>query len=63
MPLTKSAKKAAKQSNKKRLQNAIIKNNMKIFLNIFAKKIEKKEEVVLADLQKVYTVVDKALKK
>ena len=63
MPLTKSAKKASRQSNKKRLQNAIVKNDMKIYLTIFAKKIEKKQEVLLTDLQKVYTVVDKALKK
>ena len=43
MPITSSAKKAMRQSNKKRLVNKKFKDDLKISLNIFNKKVAKKE--------------------
>lgn len=63
MPVTSSAKKAMRQSNKKRIVNKKFKDDMKISLTVFSKKVEKKQEVKLADLNAVYARIDKALKK
>lgn len=63
MPITSSAKKAMRQSNKRRILNKKFKDDMKISLNIFQKKIDKKEVVTLEDLSVVYARIDKALKK
>lgn len=63
MPITSSAKKAMRQSNKRRILNKRFKDDMKISLNIFQKKIDKKEVVTLEDLNVVYARIDKALKK
>ena len=63
MPITSSAKKAMRQSNKRRILNKKFKDDMKISLNIFQKKIDKKEVVTLEDLNVVYARIDKALKK
>ncbi len=63
MPITSSAKKAMRQSNKRRILNKRFKDDMKISLNIFQKNIDKKEVVTLEDLSVVYARIDKALKK
>ncbi len=63
MPITSSAKKAMRQSNKRRILNKKFKDDMKISLNIFQKKIDKKEVVTLEDLNVVYARIAKALKK
>jgi len=63
MPVTSSAKKAMRQSNKKRIVNKKFKDDMKIAITIFEKKITKKQEVSDADVSKVYGTIDKALKK
>ena len=52
-----------RQSNKRRILNKKFKDDMKISLNIFQKKIDKKEKVTLEDLNVVYARIDKALKK
>ncbi len=63
MPITSSAKKAMLQSNKKRLVNKKFKDDMKISMNVFVKKIEKKEKLTDKDVNTVYGRIDKALKK
>ena len=63
MPITSSAKKAMRQSNKKRLVNKKFKDDLKISLNIFNKKVAKKEALTKEDVNTVYARIDKALKK
>ena len=63
MPITSSAKKAMRQSNKKRLVNKKFKDDLKISLNIFNKKVAKKEALAQEDLNTIYARIDKALKK
>ena len=63
MPITFSAKKAMRQSNKKRLVNKKFKDDLKISLNIFNKKVAKKEALSQEDVNTVYARIDKALKK
>ena len=63
MPITSSAKKAMRQSNKKRLVNKKFKDDLKISLNIFNKKVAKKETLAQEDLNTIYARIDKALKK
>ncbi len=63
MPITSSAKKAMLQANKKRLVNKRFKDDMKISMNVFVKKFEKKEKLVAEDINTVYGRIDKALKK
>lgn len=63
MPVTSSAKKAMRQSNKRRLLNKKFKDDLKISLNIFAKKVAKKEVLTQEDVSVVYARIDKALKK
>ena len=63
MPITSSAKKAMRQSNKKRLVNKKFKDDLKISLNVFNKKIAKKEALSNDDLNTIYARIDKALKK
>ncbi len=63
MPITSSAKKAMLQSNKKRVVNKKFKDDMKISMNVFVKKIEKKEKLTDKDVNIVYGRIDKALKK
>ena len=63
MPITSSAKKAVRQSNKKRIVNKKFKDDMKISLTVFNKKITKKKELTADDLNVVYARIDKALKK
>lgn len=63
MPITSSAKKAMRQSNKKRVVNKRFKDDMKIAINVFEKKVSKKQDVVINDLSAVYGRIDKALKK
>ena len=63
MPITSSAKKAMRQSNKKRVVNKKFKDDMKIAITIFEKKVSKKQSLTLADLSTVYGRIDKALKK
>ena len=63
MPITSSAKKAMLQSNKKRLVNKKFKDDMKISMNVFVKKVEKKEKLTDKDVNIVYGRIDKALKK
>jgi len=41
MPLTKTAKKELRKSKKKAAVNFVFKNNMKIAINVFLKKIQK----------------------
>ena len=45
MPITSSAKKAMRQSNKKRVVNRKFKDDLKISFNIFNKKIAKGESL------------------
>lgn len=64
MPITKSAKKALRQSKKRHLQNLHFKRNFKAAVKEFrhevqAKNYEKAKEL----LPKVYQTVDKAAKK
>ena len=63
MPITSSAKKAMRQSNKKRLVNKKFKDDLKISFNIFNKKVAKKEALSQEDVNTVYARIDKALKK
>jgi small subunit ribosomal protein S20 len=63
MPITSSAKKAMRQSNKKRVVNKKFKDDMKIAINVFEKKVSKKQDIVINDLSVVYGRIDKALKK
>ena len=52
-----------RQSNKKRVVNKKFKDDMKIAITIFEKKVSKKQSLTLADLSTVYGRIDKALKK
>lgn len=63
MPITSSAKKAMRQSNKRRILNKKFKDDLKISLNIFAKKVAKNEALTQEDVSVVYARIDKALKK
>jgi small subunit ribosomal protein S20 len=63
MPITSSAKKAMRQSNKKRILNKGFKDDMKISLAVFEKKITKKQSITAEDLNTVCARIDKALKK
>lgn len=63
MPVTSSAKKAMLQANKKRVVNKKFKDDMKISMNVFMKKVEKKEKLSDKDVSTVYGRIDKALKK
>ena len=63
MPVTKSARKAMRQSLKKRAVNQKVKNDMKIAMKIFSKKIAKGEKMTEQDLSVVYSHIDKANKK
>ena len=63
MPITSSAKKAMRWSAKKRIVNKKFKDDMKISLHVFEKKITKKQPVTVDDLNTVYARIDKALKK
>ncbi len=63
MPVTKSAKKAMKQANKRRVINRQVKNDMKIAIKVFMKKITKGDKLTDKDLSEVYKKIDKAQKK
>ncbi len=63
MPLTKTAKKELRKSKKKAAVNFVFKNNMKIAINVFLKKIQKWVAVDQKDLQDVQKKIDKAYKK
>ncbi len=52
-----------RQSNKKRVVNKKFKDDMKIAINVFEKKVSKKQDIVINDLSVVYGRIDKALKK
>lgn len=52
-----------RQSSKKRLVNKKFKDDLKISLNVFNKKIAKKETLTLEELNTIYARIDKALKK
>ena len=52
-----------RQSNKKRLVNKKFKDDLKISLNVFNKKIAKKENLTQEELNTIYARIDKALKK
>ena len=52
-----------RQSNKKRILNKKFKDDMKISITVFEKKIAKKQPLTLADLSVIYGRIDKALKK
>lgn len=52
-----------RQSNKRRILNKKFKDDLKISLNIFAKKVAKNEALTQEDVSVVYARIDKALKK
>ncbi len=63
MPITSAQKKSVKQSNKKRIINKGFKDDLKISLDIFHKKVAKNQDLVQQDVDTVYGKIDKALKK
>lgn len=52
-----------RQSAKKRVVNKKFKDDMKISLHVFDKKIAKKQPITAEDVNVVYARIDKALKK
>jgi small subunit ribosomal protein S20 len=62
MPITKSAKKAAKRSVKLQERNNIFKNRMKISIKKASKALNKWEELKKEELNKIYKYVDKCAK-
>ena len=64
MPVTKSAKKALRVSQKKRVHNLRVKNKMKVLVKELLKKIEeKKTEEAKKLLPEVFKALDKAAKR
>jgi len=63
MPVTKSAKKALAQSQKRRVVNDSYRKNLEVAISIFRKKVRKWEAVSLDDVYKIYSLVDKAKSK
>jgi small subunit ribosomal protein S20 len=64
MPITKSAKKAQRQSKKKRLMNLTHLNRIKLSIGQFKKLLsEQKVEEAKALLPKIYKQLDKAAKR
>ena len=62
MPITSSAKKAVKRSEKLRQRNSEFKLRMKMAIKKFKKSIEKWDKVTVEDLANVYKVIDKCTK-
>ena len=62
MPITSSAKKAVKRSEKLRQRNSEFKLRMKMAIKKFKKSIEKWDKVTIEDLAIVYKVIDKCTK-
>ncbi len=62
MPITKSAKKAAKRSIKLRQRNSDFKLRMKMAIKKFRKSLEKGENVSPNDLNNIYKFIDKCVK-
>ncbi|MCS6983102.1 MAG: 30S ribosomal protein S20 [Candidatus Absconditabacterales bacterium] len=60
MPVTKSAKKALAQSQKRRVVNDRYRKDLEVAISIFRKKVRKGESVSLDDVNKIYSLVDKA---
>jgi small subunit ribosomal protein S20 len=63
MAITKSAKKALRVSDRKRVVNDRIKNKMKAEVKSVRTKVAKKVEVTVADLSLVFKALDKAAKR
>ncbi len=62
MPITHSAKKAAKRSVKLQVRNNAFKNRMKVSIKKASKVLNKWEEFAKEDLSKIYKYVDKCAK-
>jgi small subunit ribosomal protein S20 len=63
MPITKSAKKAAKKSEKNRVINSFFKKKLKDTVKNLRKKITTGVEFVREEIDNAYSVIDKAAKK
>lgn len=63
MAITKSAKKALRVSDRKRVVNDRIKNKMKAEVKSVRTKVAKKVEVTVADLGLAFKALDKAAKR
>jgi len=62
MPITSSAKKALKRNKKQKSFNDVFRNNMKGAIRDLRQKVKKGEKVAVTEIQKIYSVIDKALK-
>ena len=62
MPITKSAKKAAKRSIKLRQRNSDFKLRMKMAIKKFRKSLEKWDSISQDDLNNIYKYIDKCVK-
>ena len=62
MPITKSAKKAAKRSIKLRQRNSEFKLRLKMAMKKFKKSLDKREDVSNNELSNIYKFVDKCVK-
>ncbi len=62
MPITKSAKKAAKRSLILQSRNKEFKLRMKMEMKKFIKRVQKGETVAIQDLSNIYKVIDKCAK-
>jgi len=62
MPITKSAKKAAKRSVKLQERNNLFKNRMKVSIKKASKVLNKWEELNKEEISKIYKYVDKCAK-
>ena len=62
MPITKSAKKAAKRSVKLQVRNNLFKNRMKVSIKKTNKALIKGEEINKEEISKIYKYVDKCAK-
>jgi small subunit ribosomal protein S20 len=62
MPITNSAKKAAKRSLVLQARNKEFKLRMKMEMKKFIKRIQKSEDVAIQDLSNIYKVIDKCVK-
>ena len=62
MPITKSAKKAAKRSLVLHARNKEFKLRMKMEIKKFIKRVQKWETVAIEDLSNMYKVIDKCAK-
>lgn len=63
MPVTKSAKKEMWKSKRRQIINDEFKENMKIAMKIFFKKVSKWEKLKQKDINDVYKKIDKAYKR